>query len=572
MWQALILFLKKYFLFVLFVLLGILANYALLHDGFFYLHDFTHASRITEMSQALQEGQWPVRWSDNFGYGFGMPLFNFYAPLPYFFGAIFDLLGFEVITSIKLLYLLCNLITMVMAFKFARLWLGRLASVIVSGVYLLAPYRAVNLFVRGAMSEVFAMAFFPWVLWAAWSFIQSRQKKYLLHLVLALAAIVLSHNLSALMFIPLSFALAASYLLYQKKIALIWPILSSYVLAFTLTAFYSLPSFLEKDFTQIYKIFAGYFHYSHHFLYIRQFFKENWQYGGSAWGPDDGISFFLGAAALLAIAALALFVLRQRKTFFRNKELLFWMIASTIALGASLFLTLLRSQWLWDRVSLLQYIQFPWRFLSIASLFLAILSGLSVQLASRFPKRLVYFILLLALLTYQSKYFKPAEYLDNPQALYYDDPQRIQDHMSEILPDYIPRQMAEEKILKEYADHDLLWVEQGDLLIKNEIMIDRAAEKLVLVNLKEDALLSLKIAAFPGWQIEVDGEQQENLVDPNLGNLQVRVTQGEHKVGAIFTQNTWPRQLGNTLSAASLLLMLYLFFPFDRSGRNKSTK
>jgi hypothetical protein len=39
-----------------------------------------------EMERSLQRFEFPVRWSANFGFGYGMPLFNFYAPLPYYLG------------------------------------------------------------------------------------------------------------------------------------------------------------------------------------------------------------------------------------------------------------------------------------------------------------------------------------------------------------------------------------------------------------------------------------------------------------------------------------------------------
>ena len=72
---------KRKLLVSLSLLLVIVASsWALLKPGMFDVHDFIHGVRITEMTSALQEGQFPVRWSQNFGYGYGMPLFEFYAP------------------------------------------------------------------------------------------------------------------------------------------------------------------------------------------------------------------------------------------------------------------------------------------------------------------------------------------------------------------------------------------------------------------------------------------------------------------------------------------------------------
>lgn len=560
-------FAKRHFVLNVLFLLLLGSSYALLHPSFFHVHDFTHAARIAEMSTALREGQLPVRWSANFGYGFGMPLFNFYAPLPYFVGALFDLLGVEVVNSLKLLYFLSSLLALVGAYLFGRLWLGRLASLTLAGVYLLAPYRAVNLFVRGALSEAWAMAFLPWVLWAAWRWVDGRQRRHLLYLTLALAAIILSHNLTALMFIPLSGLLIFLYLLWKKQLRLIWPLLGSYVLAFALTAFYSLPSFMEKDYTQIHKIFAGYFHYSHHFLYIRQFFQENWQYGGSAWGPADDMSFFLGATGLVGLGVLAIILLRRwRKWHQLSTAVQFWLLASSTVLGGSLFLTLLKSQWLWDHVFLLPYIQFPWRFLSLAALFLAILTAISVQLLRAKSKRYLYFAVLMAALLYQTKYFQPSSYLDDPTALYYTDASRIRQQMSETLPDYIPAQMADGEMLRAFSDQPLAR-SSADQIILQDVMVDRAHEKLILLDMKTDSVVDLKIAAFPGWQLEIDGEPAPAQINEELGNLQIVMPAGEHKLSVVFTQQTPARLLGNGLSGSALILLLYFFWPFAKSSQ-----
>ena len=55
------------------LLLGLvllLASWGLfLHQGMFYGHDFLHGARIREMALGLSQGQFPVIWSGNFGFG-----------------------------------------------------------------------------------------------------------------------------------------------------------------------------------------------------------------------------------------------------------------------------------------------------------------------------------------------------------------------------------------------------------------------------------------------------------------------------------------------------------------------
>ena len=122
--------------------------------------------------------------------------------------------------------------------------------------------------------------------------------------------LALSHNLTAMMTAPV----AAIYLLiyscswfyahpFRKQLNLLARRLlllaSAAGACFALSAFYLLPALAEKHFTLIETYILGdYFNFRLHFLYLRQFFTDNFGYGGSGWGPHDGLSFFLGIAQL----------------------------------------------------------------------------------------------------------------------------------------------------------------------------------------------------------------------------------------------------------------------------------
>lgn len=558
---------KNYFIIILLFLILLASSYSLIHRSFFHIHDFTHATRIAEMARALDDGQFPVRWSENLGYGFGMPLFNFYAPLPYFIGALFLKLGSDAVTSIKLLYLLSNTVTLLGAYLLGKKMFGRHGGLLLAGAYTLAPYRALNLFVRGALSEAFAMAFLPWVLWAIISFVKKQDKKYLLILIISIFSIILSHNLTAMIFIPMAALFVFVYLLWQKKLVLLWPIAGSFLLAILLSAFYILPAFLEKDLTAINSIFSGYFYYSNHFLYIRQFFQDNWQYGGSAWGPDDDISFFLGKGQLFGLLILTgglvlAFFKNWKKTL--QSSLFFLTVTFSSLLMLSLFMTLLKSQLLWDQFPILQYIQFPWRFLSTASFFLALLLAISAYAPNKGWPRNLYSGSILAILLFNFAYFKPQSYLDDANALYYTDSKLIQTQMSETLPDYIPKQMASQKILQQANQElPLVWLENNAVDGQVEMMFDHGFEKMALVGAKNETLLNFKVANFAGWQASIDGELSE-LQSGQLGNIQVRVPTGEHKVSLNFGENTPARIWGDCLSILALLITFYCFSPFAK--------
>src|SRR5258706_13935597 len=78
---------------VVVILFGLFAAKGLIGSGYFNIHDDLQMMRQLEMEKCFLSLQIPCRWGPDMGYGFGFPLFNFYPPLPYFFGEIFRLFG-----------------------------------------------------------------------------------------------------------------------------------------------------------------------------------------------------------------------------------------------------------------------------------------------------------------------------------------------------------------------------------------------------------------------------------------------------------------------------------------------
>ncbi|NLG06370.1 MAG: hypothetical protein GX559_01580 [Candidatus Pacebacteria bacterium] len=585
-------------------LIFLASSYYLFQSGFFSVHDFPMAARIAEMADIMASGQFPPRWSANFGYGFGMPLFNFYAPLPYIIGALLYFFSHNLIFVIKALYLIINFFTMLGSYKLGKRIGGRAAGLALAAIFTLAPYRALLLFVRGALSEAMAISFFPWAMLAVVNLQKQagkafqHYKNYLL-LFFSLLGIVLSHNLSALMFIPLLllFALLTS----QKKQRL--RIFFTFVLAGLSSAFYILPAFLEQNLTRVNAIFTDYFDYRLHFVYIRQLFWDNWAYGGSAWGTGDDISFFLGYGQLLAIIALLLIIFHKLYPEFlaklknkKHKILLFDQRLKNLLIVlaffiVTLFLTLQKSQLLWSIFPIFSYLQFPWRWFGASLFFLAVSFAAGLFLFKKLHVR-YWLVLLITLVTLTNfRYFRAEKIIDNPGDYYTDQKISIAGDISKILPDYIPLQMANQELLAEFNQQHpepVVWLEKenaasndgesdaekmSDINHTSDIkIIDAQLEKkqsqreIWSFNLENEELVNFKIANFPGWQAKVNGQNIEVLSSPNLGNIQLALPAGELEVELYFTENKL-RLIADCLSLCGLLA----FFIWQYSLRKKNS-
>lgn len=554
-------FFKVYLVFSLLAVVFLASSWSLLRPGFFRAHDYVHASRIAEMTRALEAGHFPARWSQNFGYGFGMPLFEFYAPLPFYLGSIFHILGTDLILATKLLFLIANLGSLFGSFLLGKKLFGYRGGVLLATAFTLAPYRAVNLFIRGALSEAWGMMALPWILLGIVELATQRSKRGFMTLVLGLVTLQLSHNLTTLMFLPLSIIYAISFVLLNEKkpqtsVAKLMTIGCGYLLSIGMSSFYLIPAFVEKNLTQIDTILGGYFHYSNHFLYIRQFLVPNWGYGGSGWGPNDEISFFLGFGqifALLVVLLISLFLLKNTLIKRQRSHLitLGHLGLTGGLLGLSLFMTLLKSQPIWDKVELLSFIQFPWRFLATAILFLAILVAFGLKLIKLRLMRMAYFIIVFLAITLGNfYYFRPEKMMDNPSDLYYGDEEKIRSAQSGVLKDYIPKNMD--------YNGDTLRANYLDFQFppKTTIELNDPHQKIYHFELSEETSIQLPIANFPNWTIEVEGEKVESFTSES-GLLTVNLSAGNHTVG-VKLNNSLIRNAADLTSAVSLMLFIYI--------------
>lgn len=582
----------------LFFLVSLLAcSWALFHPGMFRIHDFTHAARIAELLRALQDGHFPVRWTSNFGFGYGMPLFEFYAPLPFYVGALFYWLGVGLVPTVKLLFVLCSLLTFIGTYKLGARLFGRAGGLLAAVAVTLAPYRAVNLFVRGALGEAWAMMAIPWVLLGIVRVIRGEKNAWLT-LTLGLLALFLSHNITTLLFFPLSLLFAFGYWWIErrrKQMALqhqhkqkvedrrvmrspldwlnTFPLNLGliYLLVIGLAAFYLFPAFLEKDFTKVNGIFQGYFSYSNHFLYIRQFVTPFWGYGGSQPGPEDGLSFFLGFGEIIG-ALVTFFLLGKSLIHKKAKNIFSWqvLLAGLFVLetAIALFMTLGKSQFIWDQFPLMVAVQFPWRWLSLAATFLALLMGAATLFIPARKNRYAYVaILLLFLIATNLRYFQPENFDDVSQSFYYSDPKRIRHDMSRTLNDYIPVQMKLDELSKELPPIDVPFVvDQGDAT-KVTLLANHDQEKLLQTEFSRPGKVEFAVADFPGWTVLID-----NVIVPTqrteLGNIVTEVPAGSHQVAVQF-RPTPIRAWSDAISAFSLIVF---FVILTWSEKNKTEK
>jgi hypothetical protein len=474
-------------------------------------------------------------------------------------------LGASFVTTAKLTFALSFLVSGVGMYFLAKEFFGRLGGVLASVFYIWAPYHAVDVYVRGAMNEAWALAWFPFIFWAGYRLIKEKKNltKWIIGLTLSWFALLTSHNLMVLIIAPVFVGWLFLHLWREKSWNKIPHLVLSGILAFGSAAFFTLPALLENKLTHIESALVGYYDFTAHFVSINQLLISRfWGYGGSAWGLiNDKMSFQVGYLhwILSLIIGLLIFLKLSNKKknmlkkIKKNKSILF--VSFLFFVGwFSTFMAHARSTSIWLAIPLLRLIQFPWRFLAITIFAFSFIAGAMMVIVPKKLTKIVFVVLTLGLLLFNWNYFKPERGRMGPLA----DEEKFSEAAWELqqaggIYDYLPKtaEMAPREPQKQLAE-----ILEGEGVIIDPKQGTNWAEFNVIID-SDTAMVRIGIFQFPDWQVFIDGGQIETIVpeEEKWGRMWIEVPKGEHKITARF-YNTPIRTIANTISLFSWGILL----------------
>lgn len=218
------------------IALSFLITWPIFLPGYFSHHDDLQVMRIFEMRKCFEDLQIPCRWVPDMGFGNGFPLFNYYGVLPYYIGAVLSyVLGF--VGSAKVLFFIPLVLGGVSMYLLGKELGGRLVGLTAGVLYLFAPYRSLDSYVRGAVSESFALAIIPLVFYFGVKLAKQNSKNNFAFFTLSLAAFLITHNIMTMLFLPVIF-LFLIYLKFSQKTQNFKSLLLSLALGVGLSAFF----------------------------------------------------------------------------------------------------------------------------------------------------------------------------------------------------------------------------------------------------------------------------------------------------------------------------------------------
>jgi hypothetical protein len=523
-----------------------------------------HVLRAAEYGEVWRAGVLYPRWAPNFYYGYGYPIFNYYAPFTYALANVYALVpGVDVVTAVKGVMLTAFLLAAYGAYFLARRHFGSKAGVIAAAAFVLSPYFVfIEPFMRGDLAEFFALSLLPWVL------LVFDRPRFSLTQPFVLAILIFSHNLLALM--GVGFLIA--YLLWRGLVMdrpRRWRgDAVSIGLALALTAILWLPFFAERGAVRLDVAGPGHFDYHNHFVPWSMLLS-----------PSPALDF--GATALKYIynlgliqwlmlipAAIAAAIKRREEA---GKHALFYVWMSALLI----FLITPASTIIWDAVPPAALIQFPWRFLGPAALALAMAAGAAVSGVDRgrsrrvdpsspFTRYLLLVLLFALLMTSLPTLYPPswdAEFGDtSPRGA-------IEFELSGVArgttstDDFLPVPVGRvpppnEALLASYDSPLIDKLDRSSLPAGSRARVEAHSAIYDRFQVEATSAFTARVLTFvfPGWRAYVDGHEVSIGPEDQSGLMLIPVPTGSHVI-EVTLQLTTPQLIGTLISIGAVGLI-----------------
>lgn len=490
-------------------------------QGFFDAHDCSaHAARLSSTIAGLRDGQIPPQVNAMEG-SFGMSWNLFYGPLSNYIVVFFyALTGWIPGVTTALAYKLFIFST----FFFSGYFMFRLVqevsrneniALLAACLYITAPYRIGDAFMRLAVGEMLVFTFMPMIFHGFYSLFYGDKKKTY-YLAIGFAGIAISHMISSLFMIIVGviFVLANIKKAFRKEYFL--PLLANALFAVGISAFFLFPMLQAKGAADYFAFTGGMEKdVSYHASYLYQILFGKMDFDVLTWSQPpttikDEFPQILGLPFVVCLMALP-FVYGQIQQKQPRRQIL------ALALGGVASVILCTSIVPWDKLNAcfpaVGLIQHPWRFLMIATFVLSIVSAVVVHLlVSKLELKHIMLLVLLCLV-----YISPLitstdiriDYTHIGAGGYMKDymPQRAYDNM-----DYVDNRSGDILILSGSAEVS----DQSIHGTKTQITVSAA----------EETVLEYPYFFYPGYKITgADGTSFKITESPN-GFLSVTLPAG----------------------------------------------
>jgi hypothetical protein len=446
--------------------------------------------------------------------------------------------------------------------------MGSIPAVFAAILYQYAPYHAVDIYVRGALSEVWAIALVPFVCMGIVDLLKKKNDGKILFksyyhsiamIAISYALLIITHNITAMLlslFIFVGMIIFCMYVLirylFYKHISIIHIqklgiFCLSLAIGLCLSAFFWVPAFFESNYTNVNSAIEGSADYRDHFVYLEQLWDSPWGFGGSVKGKADGLSFKVGKMhVIFGIFSLLLLAWQTRfKT--AKKGLIVYAICLVVTILFAVFMTNQLSQPFWDFVPIFAYIQYPWRLLLFITFGFSLLSATLFTFYKNIFFTIVGILIIFTIMYVNLKYFVPQYHVILDPSIY-KSKEYSRWWISKISDEYMPIGFTKPLTRMDIVSDKFILNSPAQ---KVEEEVKTTAYKLAYIS-SEDTNLHINLAYFPEWSVMIDKKSSSFVVLNN--GIDVAIPKGKHTVDVKRT-DTLIESISNSISLFSFILV-----------------
>ena len=534
-----------------------------------------HIFRAAQIEKSIVDGVYYPRWAPDFYYGNGYPIFNYYAPLAYHLAAYYSLAtGLGVVAGSKFVLVMAAFIGSLGMYLFVANRWGRVEAMVAGVAWCLSPYIFfLEPHARGEIAETLAIGISPVIFWAFDKVRGHGTKHSVVIAALSLAAVVLSHPLTALV----AYGFLLVFLLWEflitpltlvgsgsnsRSSGNLYAVGVAVLLGLGLSALYWLPAGFERDAVRMDYYGIGHYDFRRHFIDLSELIAPAiWSDSGAAFPV---FRFSLGwVQVMLGMLGLA--------TVFNSRLRRSDTLLMTLGVFAATYMMTSASQGLWEMIPPMRYFQFPMRFLGSAALAIVPLCGMSMRwillirskwVVAAAPSIAIGLLVWSALpLMYPPKW---SEFGEISASRFHSEELEGKWFGTTCCHDFLPVDVEyipppDEFITKQFRSgvEQIEKFDRDSLLDGTNISVTRSRTQSELLQVASANSFDLKFSRFyfPGWTASIDGiDLPIDVTEPD-GRISVSLPAGNYDL-LLEMSSTPVRSMANTISLVSVIVIV----------------
>lgn len=505
-----------------------------------------HICRIIGTKQTLADKQFlPMIMSNlcnNFGYSWNI----FYSPLTAYMSVVFRIFNFSYSNCLKLCMFAIVLLSGITMYKLAlRITKNKKLATLASIIYILAPYRITDMYIRTALAELASFIFIPIVFEGLYIIVNEEKKSY--KLALGAAGLILTHQVIAMYTAIICFIYLIVFFKKLKSKTVLKNIGVNLLFCILMTSFYWV-GLLQHYLNTSYEVFVpGRMEREEVLIFYKAKFSQLF--------ITNSEQTMIYAIGLLSVIGLVLTPIAYKKIPKEYKKTyMFFLIAGIILIGMTL------SIFPFEKLpQALTMLQFTFRLFTFTSFFFAFVVATNFVILIKNFKTLDIVVLLtisvLLLVPYKSKlYFNLQE---NEERLINgvrvtENTGRVHAGMASM--EYLPTKAF--KNLKHIANRkDEVIVLDNDEAVISDYTKQSSNMNCKILNVKKETTIELPYIYYLGYRVYANG-QEIKYTESDNGLIQINIAQDSQiKVKYLGTNEMLISYAVSIISFATIIVL-----------------